>query len=165
MPNEAAIVGYVLSGLLLLAGIVVVLWPKVKGSGGEGMVEEKDKPDIQVTSIGQRGGITAGVVNIQADEPPRVHVEEIGYRQEDGKHVYEAMLTVETRYPVPQIQLIARADSILGLDVAPQRSGMVMFGHSGKREGWHFTTLQNAYGAYKIRVTTAQPENVRIELT
>lgn len=126
--------------------------------------QQPQQPNIHVESHGQQGGITAGIVNIQADLQPKIELSEVTHNEVANGHQYEAILTVDTHYTVPQIRITAHAPSIQSLDVAPQRSGMHMFGHTGKREGYHFTTIQNAAGKYRIRVTTAEPEEVAIDL-
>ena len=126
--------------------------------------EGKEQQDIHVTSYGQQGGITAGIINIQTETQPRSGLSESTHRETDAGHVYEAVLTIDTRYPIPQLGVIAHANSIQSLEVIPQAVGGFMYGHTGKREGYHFTTLQNAAGKYTIRVTTAEPEQVKIDL-
>lgn len=132
----------------------------------EGIMSEQPRQQahIHVESHNQQGGITAGVVNIHEDLGPKVHLSEITHTELQNAHRYEAVLSIDSNYSVPQIRIVAHADSIQSLDVAPQRSGMHTFGHTGKREGYHFTTIQNAAGKYRIRVTTAKPEEVTIDL-
>ena len=125
--------------------------------------EEKKQRDIHVKSYGQKGGITAGIVNIQTETQPTIDLSESTHRETNEGHLYETVLTIETRYPIPQLGVVAHANSIQSLEVVPQAVGMFMVGHAGKREGYHFTTLQNAAGKYTIRVTTAEPEQVRID--
>jgi len=147
--------------------IVAALWLtfiSIKGGQTMSAREEKEQRDIHVTSYGQQGGITAGVVNIQAEPQPRIDLSETIHQETDAGHLYEAILTVDTRYPIPQLSVIAHAKSIQSLDVAPHAAGVFMYGHTGKREGYHFTTLQNAAGKYTIRVTTAEPEQIKIDL-
>lgn len=131
----------------------------------EAMIEvEAQKPIIRVESHGQLGGITAGIVNILGDLGPKVELTDITHTELPHGHRYETFLTAGSNYAVPEIRITAFADSIQSLYVAPQRGGMHMFGHTGKREGYHFTTLQNAAGKYRVRVTTTNPEEVKIDV-
>ena len=123
-----------------------------------------EPPRINVTSIEQQGGITAGVVNIQPESEPTITLSDTQYRQTDSGHLHEAMLRIDSRYPIPELRIVARANSIQSFDVVPQRGGMHMSGHSGKREGYHFTTLQYASGNYRVKVVTSEPETVKIDL-
>ncbi|MEE9247634.1 MAG: hypothetical protein V3U79_02940 [Dehalococcoidia bacterium] len=124
----------------------------------------EEERHIHVESHGQQGGITAGIVNIQAESQPDIRLLDERYEQISDGHLYETILMVDTQYVVPQIRLSAHAPSIQSLDVTPGRGGIFTTGHTGKREGYHFTTLQNVAGKYRIRVTTTQPEQVRIDL-
>ncbi len=125
---------------------------------------KESPPRIHVESHDQKGGITAGIVNIQSESPPRIELSGETYEKTDEGHVYEVILTVDTRYALPQLKVIAHAESIKSFDVTPQRAGMHMSGHAGAREGLHFETLQNVAGLYRIRVITGKPEAVKIDL-
>ena len=123
-----------------------------------------EQPRINVRSYKQQGGITAGIVNIQSESPPRIELSDKTYEKTNEGHVYEAKLTVDTRYVLPQLKVIAYAESINSFYVTPQRSGVDMTGHAGAREGFHFMTLQNVAGLYRVRVVTGKPETVKIDL-
>jgi hypothetical protein len=124
----------------------------------------ESQPTIHVESHGQQGGITAGIVNIHGDAKPKVKLSDTTEQKTPKGYLYEATLSVETQYAIPEIKVTAHAASIQSLDIVPQRSGMQMFGHSGKRDGYHFKTVLNIAGKYKIRVTTAKAEDVKIDL-
>jgi len=44
----------------------------------------------------------------------------------------------------------------------PQRTGIVMLGHCGKREGWAFANLQSPHGMLHLDVVAGQPEQLNI---
>ncbi len=161
LQHPSIIVSIVLVGIFTWAYL-----DSIKEKGVETMPErgEKEQQDIHVTSYGQQGGITAGVVNIQTEAQLKISLSESTHREIDTKHIYESLLTIESRYPIPQLQVVARANSIQSLDVVPHAEGIFMFGHTGKREGYHFKTLQNAAGKYTIKITTAEPEQIQIDL-
>ena len=152
-----------LGGVCIVAALALI-FIAIRGGQAMSSKEEKEQRDIHVTSYEQQGGITAGVVNIQTEAQPRIDLSESTHRETDTGHLYESVLTIDTRYPIPQLGVVAYANSIQSLEVVPQAVGGFMYGHTGKREGYHFTTLQNAAGKYTIRVTTAEPEQVKIDL-
>ena len=123
----------------------------------------EDDRSIDVRSYHQKGGITAGVVNIQGETQPRIGLSNESYEKTGEGHVYQADLTIETQYVIPALPITAYADSIQSLDVTPQQAGVDTSGNAGKREGYHFTTLQNAAGLYRVKVVTAEPEQVRLD--
>ena len=125
--------------------------------------DEQQPPRIHVESHDQKGGITAGIINIRSESPPKIELSDESYEKTNEGYVYEANLTVDTHYALPQLKVSAHAESIKSFDVTPQRSGIHMSGHTGAREGFHFTTLKNAEGLYKVRVVTGKAETVRID--
>jgi len=152
-----AVVGGIAAIVTILVFFDVNPWSK-------DMPENGDDPTINVTSHGQQGGITAGIVNISAEPQARISLSERTHKETETGHLYEALLTVDTRYLIPSLRLEAHAHSIQSLNVVPQVGGLFMTGHTGKREGFHFSTLQNVAGQYRVRVITSEPEEVRIDL-
>lgn len=153
--------------LLVIGGILILhaSYDWVKSQREKKSMTTPGSQHFHVESHGQQGGITAAIVNIQGDLGPKVQASDIVHTEvSDGKHRYESVLTVDSHYSVPAVRVTAYADSIQSLDVVPQRSGMHTFGHMGKRDGYHFTTIQNASGQYRIRVITSQPEQVKIDV-
>jgi hypothetical protein len=129
------------------------------------MTEDRtDRPNIHVESHGQRGGITAGTVNIQVEPVPTARLSEMTHHESPEGHIYEAVLTINSRYSLPSVVVTARAQTIQSLHVGMMRTGLQMTGHSGRREGYCFTTLLNAVGQYQVQVITAEPEEVVIDL-
>ena len=129
--------------------------------------DETPQVDIgsnSVVSINQQGGITAGTVNIQTDLPePKLTLEPIVENQPDGGlYKSEFMMTIESQVAINNLYLEVKAPSITRMEAAPQRSGLSMNGHSGVRDGFAFTNLQNAYGRYRITVYTRNPERFEI---
>ena len=55
------------------------------------------------------------------------------------------------------------APSIISMDLSPQRSGAVIMGHCGTREGFAFANLQSPYGRINLDVLTKKPERFEIE--
>ena len=85
-----------------------------------------------------------------------------GKQNQDGAFVAVFDAQVVAPYTPGSMQIEAWAPNIVKLDVAPQRTGMVMFGHSGVRPDHAFSTVMSPFGQYKIYVTTKQPTNIEI---
>lgn len=75
----------------------------------------------------------------------------------------EIMMAITTEVPIPSLYLQASAPTITEMEVIPQRSGLSISGHSGRREGLVFENLQGVYGSYLIRVFTKNQETLKIE--
>lgn len=108
-------------------------------------------------------GAIVGDINVinKLDIPePILSIEEL-FSNELSNDLYksEFLLTIDTKVQIPQLYLELQAPTIIKMDVTAQRSGISMTGHSGKREGYVFTNLINAYGSYKIIVFTKKIEH------
>jgi hypothetical protein len=117
-------------------------------------------PPNSVISIDQKGGITAGTVNITTDIPePRFKwTTRLTNKKNGSKYTSQFMLRIDTKVPIPNLLLQMNAKTITGMRAIPQRSGGGMHGYSSIRDGFAFTTLINAYGTYKITVNSSEPE-------
>ncbi len=117
-----------------------------------------------VTSFNQSGGITAGTVNVNAAPEPQLHMREIfANKAEAGRYHSRVELTVESPYPPGNLYVAVHAPSIISMDLSPQRSGAVIMGHCGTREGFAFANLQSPYGRINLDVLTKKPERFEIE--
>jgi len=67
---------------------------------------------------------------------------------QDGTVTVRALLTIIAPIPPKQLFLEVHAPDILSFEVIPQRNGAQIFGHSGKREGFAFTSLMQPFGSY-----------------
>lgn len=85
-----------------------------------------------------------------------------GTQSPDGSFVAVFDAQIVAPYTPGSLRVEAWAPGITKLDVAPQRTGMAMFGHSGVRADHAFSTVMNPFGLYKIYVTTKEPTNVEI---
>ena len=61
-------------------------------------------------------------------------------------------LEVVSHSPVNAIWFEVYGENVRDLDVTPQRTGLHIEGSSGVRDTYSFTTIQEAYGRYKLRV-------------
>ena len=130
------------------------------------MTDEGKK--ISVISINQSGGITAHTVNVSAAPAPTLHAKPVSLNQvHESEYHSRIALTVESPYPPANLYIVVSAPSVKSINLMPQRTGIVMMGHSGTREGWAFTNLQSPYGLIHLDIITSQPEQLDIgwELT
>ena len=126
--------------------------------------EKKDSGRVinapnSVISIDQRGGITAGQVNITTGLPePKFEIKSLVENQPDGElYRTEFLLNISSQVAIPNLYLQVSSPAITKMDVNPQRSGASISGHTGIRDGFAFTNLQNAYGSYKITALSKSP--------
>jgi hypothetical protein len=73
------------------------------------------------------------------------------------------MLTVDSPYLPANLYVAVHAPSIRRIELAPQRTGLVMMGHCGTREGMAFANLQHPFGRLYLEVFTSKPERLEIE--
>lgn len=117
-----------------------------------------------VTSINQSGGITAGTVNVNTAPEPQLHMRELFANQlKSGRYHSRVELIVESPYPPGNLYVGVHAPSIVSMDLAPQRTGAVMMGNCGMRDGFAFANLQSPYGRIHLDVVTTQSERLEIE--
>lgn len=124
-----------------------------------------DKNNVYVTSVNQSGGITANKVvinNITQEISNSLEAKLIFANKQEGEY-YVTKAELYSKHTIPNLFLAAYASTIENFDVGPMRAGMFMTGHSGKREGYHFTNIPNFGGKYMLRVSTTQPEEIVIE--
>jgi len=131
----------------------------------EAMSDEKN-PKVQVISHNQSGGITAQKViinNVSANPAPILQGKGIFSNQpHNGKFLTRLEFSLITPHPVGNLYLEVRAQTIEEMDCLPMRSGGWMEGHSGKREGFIFTNIPNAFGNYQIDIITTQPDEIQV---
>jgi hypothetical protein len=121
-------------------------------------------PPNSVVSIDQKGGITAGTVNITTGIPePKFDIRPIVENKPEGTtYRTEFMLSIETKVPITNLYLQVGADTIMKMEVVPQRSGGFITGHSGIRTGFAFTNIPNAYGSYKVTAVSKSPDKFKV---
>jgi hypothetical protein len=125
---------------------------------------QSSTPTPRVVSYNQRGGITAETVKVDAAPEPELQARPLFLnRQEGGRFHSRFELEVVSPYPPANLRLVVHASTIQDMQLAPQRSGIAMFGHSGKREGYCFTNLHNPAGSLHLDVFTAGEEKFEVE--
>lgn len=120
--------------------------------------DEIKNKGVKITSINQSGGITAHTVN-QAPEPKLLEIDSGSEEMSDGSEKVWVMVRVDAPYTPGQMLIKAFCPSIVSLSVKPQRTGMMMNGHSGTRDDHAFTTIINPFGDYKIEAIKKSPRD------
>lgn len=148
-----------------LGGVFVALHDSDENEGRPEIVSEKNQEVVYVTSIGQSGGVTANTVeinNITQEVSHELFARQLEFNKPHGEN-YVTEIELSSKNVIPNVYLAAHAVNILDFDVMPQRAGGFMSGHSGKRDGYHFTNIPNFGGVYRVKITTAQPGDIRLE--
>jgi len=144
----------------------LVLTPMLIVLTTEGAMVE-DRPIVNqgpgsAYSVGQQGGVTAGTYVNQAPAPELKLLEQ-KQRKDGDAFVYELLVEVISPYPAASLRMEARAQNLIdGLEMIPQHGGLGLFGHSGKREGMVFSTLQSPRGSIWVRVRTKEQEPIEV---
>ena len=113
-----------------------------------------------VTSYNQSGGVTAGTYVNQAPEPicivngPEVSI------LADG--TLSATFRLEVPHLAENIQVVVTSPALLPnpndpssvLNISGNRTGLLMLGHSGTRDGFAFSNIPHALGSYTVIVRT-----------
>jgi hypothetical protein len=115
-------------------------------------------PAHAITSHNQSGGITAHTVN-QAPKPEIKWGALTVAVHSDGKNMISGRFEVVAPYPPAALHLRAISPGIETFQLSPVgRTGVFLEGHSGKRDGWCFTTLHHPIGTYQATVVTASDQ-------
>ncbi len=122
--------------------------------------------------IDNRGGIFIGGNNsgnntINQAPPPDVKLlgEVKSSENSDGTYTQIIVFEIVAPYPPGQLLIQAFGTDIVELDVGALRTGIVLGGHSGRRQDFVFTTLLHPFGAYELTVQTKTKRWVKIEMT
>lgn len=114
-----------------------------------------------INTIGQTGGVNVVVNNNLKIPDPKISIKLLEKNIErDGKYFSSFLMDIETQVLIPNLYLQANAQSIESFEASAQRSGISMSGNSGKREGFAFVNLQQAYGKYSLNIVSHLPNNV-----
>lgn len=131
--------------------------------------EKKDAPTVNVTGSGNIttfGQVGDNTVNNTINQAPQPDLRTISNEKKDnpdGTTTFSVLFEIVSPYPPGQLYLAAHATDILEFNVVPQRSGIHMTGHSGKREAFSFTTIMNPFGQYLMTVKTQGRSNIQVE--
>lgn len=116
-----------------------------------------------VTIGGSNNNVTIGHIgDINVPGPELKLSSAQGSQNPDGSFVAVFDAQIVAPYTPGSLRVEAWAAGITKLDIAPQRTGMAMYGHGGVRPDYAFSTVMQPFGWYKIYVTTKAPTNVEI---
>lgn len=102
--------------------------------------------------------------SVTAAAEPTVNMQSIFLNQlRDGEYHSRVGLTIDSSYPPGNLFIAVHAPTIRRIALVPQRTGIVMMGHCGNRNGMSFANMQHPFGLIHLEVITAQPENLDIE--
>lgn len=112
-----------------------------------------------VVSVNQQGGITAKKVIInQTPKPELVWRESRQEALSTGKTQTTARLSVITPFPIGNLYLEVHGKTIEEMHLSPMRSGAFHTGNAGKRDGFAFTNVPQAFGDYQLIIISSEPE-------
>lgn len=145
----------------------------------ETMKDNQPKPDPtrtqqSTTTINQGGTITGGSSNtitntynnnvtnfitLTPEAKPNLELKQPLIANKKVEKGYESAVkfTLTTPYPVGNLYVAVHGKSIQEVSIGPMRTGVFMVGHSGKREGYAFTNIPNAYGDLQLTIISTEP--------
>ena len=131
-------------------------------SASEGL-SEKNSISIE----GSNNQVTVGHIgDVTINQAPRPKLELSAAkveRNEGGTYSVTSEAEIVSPYPPGSLRLEAWAPGIISLDASPQRTGIVMMGHTGVRADFAFTTLMQPFGQYLITVRVSELTNVELK--
>ena len=106
------------------------------------------------------------VVNFVSSFPePQLKVETVAENTLlEGRYQSRFRISVVSPFPIPNLYIAVHAKTLLDMEVIPQRIGLLIQSHSGRREGYIFTNFPNFSGELELRVTSERPETFRVEV-
>lgn len=121
------------------------------------------------SNSGTNNGLIVGKIEVKQEigvPKPDINVSQLTENDPiDSGYQSNFLLSIKTEIPIKNLYVQANARRVIKMDVFPQRTGAAMFGHSGERDGFAFTNITDAYGDYKIRITTETPQEITFELS
>ena len=79
----------------------------------------------------------------------------------DNLYLSEFEMKIDGQIPIPNFYIQANASSIINLQVISQEPGMLIVqGQSGNREGFSFMNIPQAYGKYRITISSRELEKI-----
>jgi len=133
-----------------------------------GLINKTNQIDISqspgsIATINQDGDNT--ILNPITDIPEPQFKFKILNKNQPYQNYYKTEYSLEiiSKIQVNNLYLEARATSIVEFEAEAQRTGGIIIGHTGKREGWAFTNIPNAWGKWTLLILTKEIED-KIEI-
>jgi hypothetical protein len=148
----------------LIGAVALIIAAVVQGSFGS-----KGGETNSASNSGINSGLIVGKLEIHTEVgvlEAKIYMNRIFVNEpvEDG-YQSEFLLSVETEVPIKNLYIQANAEDVIKMDVIPQRTGAANFGHSGTRDEFAFTNIENVYGEYQVRLLTETPQKITFELS
>lgn len=130
----------------------------------EAVIASNDQPQNRSVTVG--GDVNAPVItgdNNTINEAPAPQLEFLGSQVSDignGYFRHRVRLNVKSPYPMSQLFLNVRAPGARNVNISPNRTGVVLKGHSGNREDASFDTLMQPHGITSV-VFEAKTNDIR----
>ena len=126
------------------------------------------EPPVVMNQTGSPGGIQNYKGNVTVNKldipEPKGHFRTLKDMEPFGEHfVTDILLTLETKVAINNLYVRVDSPTIVSLEVAAQRVGAQINGHSGVREGWAFDNVPQASGSYVIHFITKQKEKYKVD--
>ena len=115
--------------------------------------------NIQATTTGDNSPIF--IDNRKVVLSHRVQAKPLFYNKPEGD-LFITKVELFSQHPIPNLYLAAYAKTIVEFNVIPQRSGLFMEGHSGRRDEFWFTNVPNFGGKYMMEIKTRKAEKIEI---
>jgi hypothetical protein len=119
---------------------------------------------INQSMVNSPGGIQAGGNVTITDIPePKIGIRRLTEPEPfNDQYKTEYLLVIDSKVPIKNLIIKAEAVTIINVDTVPRQAGLHYVGRSGLRDGWAFTSIQNAYGSYTVIVLTKGPETCKL---
>lgn len=132
------------------------------------MADKEEQPQIEVTSYGQQGGITAGIVNIAGVPFAQVEYSVAEYEHTDEGYLTRFQMKIVSQYVIPKLEVTIDSATLLAMRVNPLGSGLFSYSKgegavtSGPRTGnrAHKYLIDNVSGVYAVEVVTERKDEV-----
>lgn len=106
------------------------------------------------------GPVSNPTVNNYGDPEPTFTIIETAVNNQPDGDAFKTQfhLVIDSKHAIPNPRLTVSAPTIKKMNAGPERTGPVVIGWSGVRDGSAFTNLPNAHGTYLVTVICASPE-------
>lgn len=130
------------------------------------MKNTNDNPAINATNSNVFTGTNNGTINqnITNEFPEPKFTLYLVHKNKPTGNLYETVynLSIDSKAAVKEVYIEAHSSSIKEFEIG--RSGLSTGGHAGKREGYAFDTMINAYGTCSLIVLTSKPDEVQFKI-
>jgi hypothetical protein len=160
--------GYTLWGiaacwLVVVAVLALRTKPEPEGST---MPDDREQTNVNITSHGQSGGITAQTVHVSAPQPAVHGQVEFKNQPHEGKYHTRARIQLDAPYAAGGLQVVVEGTSISDLSVSPDQTA-AMFGvtqYDNKPSSAAVEMQPPLAPRYIADVMTDQPDTLNVRL-